>query len=149
MREKSWAEAFIGDISSPKVLAEILADSKAERAKEKSKSLGKFGSKTMTEKPKVTIVAHTGWSKPPKNGGEYPVRFVVLKWAAKSPVHGQYSVHTQVNDFVHKDYFISGHYDMQMKPASSLLKQVLARNNKDFPKGNMSYVDPAITIVGS
>jgi hypothetical protein len=100
-----------------------------------------------TEKPKYELVAHTGWSR----GGspEYPARFVVLKWLNKDPKYGQYSVQMQVNDGKSKSYFISGHHDLHYTEALKVMKKKLDINNKDFPKGNISNMNPTITIVGS
>ena len=100
----------------------------------------------MTTESKNKVVAHTGWSK--GGQGEYPVRFVILKWKDKDPQYGVYSVHMQVKDNVHPEYYISGTYDLHYPDAVDVLKKRQTKNNADFKVGNVSHIPGPITKVG-
>lgn len=90
------------------------------------------------------IVAATGWSK--GGGGEYPSRYVILKWRKGSSAH-PYSRHMQVNDGKHKDYYIYGHYHMTFKGALNDLELSVIENNQGFSQRNPSYIPPGVRLV--
>ena len=84
----------------------------------------------------VRIIAATNKS----NGGrgEYPVRYVVLKWMSGS-AH-PYSRHMQVFDGKHDDYFIYGHYKCTAEDAIEDMITSMIDNNKTYHDGNVSHI---------
>lgn len=84
----------------------------------------------------VQVVAAT---KPSVGGrGEYPSRYVVLRWISGS-AH-PFSRHEQIFDGKHDDYFIYGHYHCHLETALEDMIKSMNDNNKSFPKHNISYI---------
>lgn len=84
--------------------------------------------------------------------GEYPVRFVVLKWQKWTQgvlSTKEYSRHMQVFDGVHEDYFIYGHYYCEMKDAMDDLVRSVKENNRDYPEGNVSHIPAGLDFFNS
>ena len=86
--------------------------------------------------PNVKILAASRYSK--GGQGEYPVRFVVLRWT-KGSGH-EFSSHMQVKDGVHPNYFISGRYYHTYNGAFNSAVARVMENRRDFKPGNVSHV---------
>jgi hypothetical protein len=90
----------------------------------------------MADKLPVTVVAATKRSV--GGNGDYPSRYVVLKWDKGSSAH-EYSRHMQVFDGKSDQYFIYGHYFMTFEDALVDMVESLKKNNESYPEGNVSY----------
>ena len=88
----------------------------------------------MTES-RMTVIAATKTSTGAY--GEYPSRYVVLKWNYGS-VHS-FSRHMQVFDGKSDEYFIYGHYHMTFDDALTDMISSMKENNKTYPEGNGSH----------
>jgi hypothetical protein len=100
----------------------------------------------MSEKPMV--VAAT--KKSEGGHGEYPVRYVVLKWFKWSKgllVTKEYSRHMQVFDGVHEDLFKFGNYYCDVNDAIKDLVRTVEENNRDYPLGNISHIPGGMDFV--
>ena len=95
----------------------------------------------MVEKLKV-VVAATAYSK--GGQGDYPARYVILKWMKGGGSVMEYSRHMQIKDGVHKDYFIYGHYFHTYADAMKDMIRSIETNNKGISKTNVSYIPPEI-----
>jgi len=71
--------------------------------------------------------------------GEYPVRYVVLKWNRGESAH-PYSRHMQVFNGTSDSYFIYGHYHCTFDDALGDMLKSMNENNKSYPYGNVSYI---------
>jgi len=80
--------------------------------------------------------------------GEYPVRYVVLKWKESASAH-PYSRHMQVFDGEHDEYYIYGHYHMTLDDAVSDMIQAMKENNALYPLGNISHIPGMDFLDGS
>lgn len=83
------------------------------------------------------IIAATKISK--GGNGEYPVRYVVLKWKKGTSAH-PFSRHMQVIDGKHDEYYIYGHYKCTLKDALDDMVESMNDNNKSYPSGNVSHI---------
>jgi len=100
----------------------------------------------MVAKEKVKeIIAATPYSK--GGHGEYPARYVILKWVKGVGSVMEYSRHMQIKDGVHKDYFIYGHYFNTYVDAMKDLFRSVEENNKGIDVKNVSYIPPEIKQV--
>ena len=91
----------------------------------------------------LTIVAATKWST--GGQGDYPSRFVVLKWPPKSSAH-EYSRHMQVDDGKKDNYFIYGHYFTLFQDALNDMKDALNSNNGGIARNHVDYM-PGIDFI--
>ena len=71
--------------------------------------------------------------------GEYPVRYVVLKWNEGESCH-EYSRHMQVFNGTNDEYFIYGHYHCVFEDALGDLLKSMNENNENYPYGNVSHI---------
>jgi hypothetical protein len=85
----------------------------------------------------TTVIAATNVSKGGR--GEYPSRYVVLKWKEGTNYH-PYSRHMQVFDGVHDEYYIYGHYHCSLKDAIKDMVKSMLDNNKSYCEGNVSHI---------
>jgi hypothetical protein len=92
-------------------------------------------------KTKVVIAA-TPYSKGGR--GEYPARYVILKWTKGVGSVMEYSRHMQIKDGVHKDYFIYGHYFNTYVDAMKDLFRSVEENNKGIDPKNVSYIPAGV-----
>jgi hypothetical protein len=97
----------------------------------------------MAAKEKVKeVIAATPYSK--GGQGDYPSRYVILKWTKGDGTVMEYSRHMQIKDGVHKDYFIYGHYFRTYADAMSDLLRSVETNNKGISPKNVSYIPAGI-----
>jgi hypothetical protein len=87
--------------------------------------------------PNTKIAAHTKWSK--GGGGNYPTRFVVLKWLGPGRAH-KYSSHEQVKDGINDDYFIAGHYHGTFRGAFADMKKRTLNRNENYGPGAYDHI---------
>lgn len=100
----------------------------------------------MSEQP--VIVAAT--KKSEGGHGEYPVRYVVLKWLKWSNgilVTKEYSRHMQVIDGIHANNFKFGHYYYDVNDAIKDLVRSVEENNRDYPVGNISHIPAGMDFI--
>lgn len=86
--------------------------------------------------PQVEVLAASRYSK--GGNGEYPVRFVVLRWK-KGSGH-EFSSHMQVKDGIHPNYFIYGHYYTTYNSAFNNAVDRAVENNRDYSPRSVSHV---------
>jgi hypothetical protein len=100
----------------------------------------------MSEKPMV--IAAT--KKSEGGHGEYPVRYVVLKWFKWSKgilATKEYSRHMKVFDGVHEDNFKHGHYYCDVDDAIKDLVRTVDENNRSYPVGNISHIPAGMDFI--